>query len=61
MRSDQAGNPDLVRSNRKGTLGVYYSLTKNLMLLAEGSRTKSESSAGSNDATTINIGAFLGF
>jgi predicted porin len=58
---DQAANPDMVRSNRKGTIGVYYSLTKNLMLLAEGSRTKSESSAGSNDATTINIGAFLGF
>jgi predicted porin len=59
--ADQAANPDMVRSNKKGTIGVYYSLTKNLMLLAEGSRTKSESSAGSNDATTINIGAFLGF
>jgi predicted porin len=59
--TDQAANPDLVRSNRKGTLGVYYSLTKNLMLLAEGSRTKSESFAGSNDSTTINVGAFLGF
>jgi len=59
--ADQAANPTLVRSNRKGTLGVYYSLTKNLTLLAEGSRTKSESAAGSNDATTVNIGAFLGF
>jgi predicted porin len=59
--ADEATNPDLVRSNKKGTLGVYYSLTKNLTLLAEGSRTKSESAAGSNDATTVNVGAFLGF
>ena len=52
----------LVSKNKKGTVGVYYSLTKNLTLLAEGSRTKSENHAGgSNDATTINAGAFLGF
>ena len=52
----------LVSKNKKGTVGVYYSLTKNLTLLAEGSRTKSENHAGgSNDAATINAGAFLGF
>jgi len=54
-------DPDLVTSNKKGTVGVYYSLTKNLTLLGEVSRTKSESDAGSNDATTVNVGAFLGF
>jgi predicted porin len=60
---DQFVNPNLVSSNRKGTLGVYYSLTKNLMLLAEASRVKSEAQndLGSNQATTFNIGAYLGF
>jgi len=60
--ADQTVNPDLVASNKKGTIGVYYSLTKNLMLLAEASRVKSEAHVGgSNDATTVNVGAFLGF
>jgi predicted porin len=59
--ADQAANPFLVSSNKKGTVGAYYSLTKNLTLLAEISRLKSTSSAGSNDATTFNAGAFLGF
>ena len=60
--ADSLVNPDLVSSNKKGTVGVYYSLTKNLMLLAEASRTKSEAHVGgSNDATTVNVGAFLGF
>ena len=59
--ADQAANPDLVRSNRKDTVGVYYSLTKALTLLAEGSYVKDVSAAGSNTATTINIGAYLGF
>jgi hypothetical protein len=55
-------NPDLVAKNKKATVGVYYSLTKNLTLLAEGSSVKSESHAGgTNDSTTINVGAFLGF
>jgi predicted porin len=58
---DQAANPDLVRSNRKDTIGVYYSLTKNLMLLAEGSYVKDVSAAGNNTATTVNVGAFLKF
>ena len=59
--ADQATNPDLVRSNRKDTVGVYYSLTKALTLLAEGSYVKDVSAAGSNNATTINVGAYLGF
>ncbi len=59
---DQAANPFLVSKNEKGTLGVYYSLTKNLTLLLEGTRAKSTSQAnGSNSATTVNIGAYLGF
>jgi hypothetical protein len=55
-----------VSSNRKDTIGVYYSLTKNLMLLAEGSRVETTAQAPnsllpSNKATTVNIGAYLGF
>jgi predicted porin len=60
--ADRLANPDLVSSNRKGTLGLYYSLTKNLTLLAEGSEVKSKAqSGGSNSATTINAGAFFKF
>jgi predicted porin len=60
--ADQAANPNLVRSNRKGTLGLYYSLTENLTLLAEGSEVKSKAqSGGSNSATTVNAGAFFKF
>ena len=44
--ADQAGNPDMVRSNRKGTLGVYYSLTKNLMLLAEAAARRASAAPG---------------
>jgi predicted porin len=59
--TDQLANPDMVRSNRKDTVGVYYSLTKALTLLAEGSYVKDVSAAGSNTATTINVGVYLGF
>ena len=60
--ADSIANPNLVESNKKGTIGVYYSLTKNLTLLAEGSQTKSEAHVGgSNDATTLNVGAYLSF
>ncbi len=59
---DAEANPFLVSKNEKGTIGAYYSLTKNLTLLLEGTRAKSTSQAGgSNSATTINIGAYLGF
>jgi|HubBroStandDraft_1064217.scaffolds.fasta_scaffold00036_77 predicted porin len=59
--ADQAANPDMVRSNRKDTVGVYYSLTKALTLLAEGSYVKDVSAAGSNEAKTINVGVYFGF
>ncbi|MFZ1906245.1 MAG: hypothetical protein WAU56_12750 [Steroidobacteraceae bacterium] len=60
--ADQLANPDMLDYNQKVTGGVYYSLTKNLMLLGEVSGVKSQSQAGgSNSATTVNVGAFLGF
>src|SRR5579863_1011283 len=57
--ADQLANPNLIWSNKKGTLGLYYSLTKNLTLLAEGSRVKSvsQSDLGSNQSWTGNVGA----
>jgi len=59
---DQAANPHLVSSNKKGTVGLYYSLTENLTLLAEGSDVKSKAhGGGENSATTINAGAFFKF
>jgi predicted porin len=59
---DEVANPFLVSKNEKGTVGAYYSLTKNLTLLLEGTRAKSTSQAGgSNSATTVNIGAYVGF
>jgi predicted porin len=60
--ADQVANPFLVSNNKKGTLGLYYSLTDNLTLLAEGSEVKSDAhGGGSNKATTINAGAFFKF
>jgi predicted porin len=60
--ADQSANPNLVSNNKKGTLGLYYSLTENLTLLAEGSDVKSDAhGSGSNRATTINAGAFFKF
>jgi hypothetical protein len=59
---DAAAAPTLVSSNRKGTVGLYYSLTKSLTLLAEGSNVKARSHDGfSNTANTVNVGAFVGF
>jgi predicted porin len=60
--ADQTANPHLVSNNKKGTVGLYYSLTDNLTLLAEGSDVKSDAhGGGSNSATTINAGAFFKF
>jgi predicted porin len=57
---DGLANPWLVESNRKVTVGLYYSLTKNLTLIAEGSGVKSYAQAGGdNSATTFNAGAYL--
>jgi predicted porin len=60
--ADQIANPHLVTKNKKGTVGLYYSLTENLTLLAEGSDVKSDAhGGGDNSATTVNVGAFLKF
>jgi len=60
--ADATANPTLIANNKKGTIGLYYSLTKNLTLLAEGSQTKSDAQVGgSNKATTVNAGAYLAF
>jgi len=60
--ADQTANPHLVSNNKKGTVGLYYSLTENLTLLAEGSEVKSDAhGGGDNSATTINAGAFFKF
>ncbi|HTL20994.1 MAG TPA: hypothetical protein VL220_09780 [Steroidobacteraceae bacterium] len=64
--ADQGANPSLLQSNRKGTVGFYYSLTDNLTLLAEGSETKSYAHVAGpngdhNSGTTINAGAFFKF
>lgn len=55
-------NPTLVEKNSKFTVGVYYSLTENLTLLAEGSDIKAKAQNGAeNKAQTYNVGAFLAF
>ena len=60
--ADQVANAALLDNNRKGTVGLYYSLTENLTLLAEGSETKSKAhDGGENSATTVNVGAFFKF
>jgi predicted porin len=60
--ADELADPGLVRANKKITGGLYYSLTKNLTLLAEGSSVKSDAHIGGTDsATTFNLGAFVAF
>jgi len=55
-------DPFLLSKNEKETVGVYYSLTKNLTLIGEYSHTETASHAGgSNTANTFNIGAYVGF
>lgn len=52
----------LVKTNSKYTVGVYHSLTPNLMLLAEFSDVNSEAHDGTeNDSSNFNVGAFLSF
>jgi predicted porin len=54
--------PALVKSNRKVTGGVYYSLTKNLTLLSEISDVRAKAHSGdSNSSVNFNVGAFLSF
>jgi hypothetical protein len=53
---------DLVETNKKYTLGAYYSLTENLTLLSEFSRVDAESHDGiENEASFFNLGAYLSF
>src|SRR4029077_61350 len=40
------GDPFLVASNKSGTIGAYWSLTKNLTLLAEASQVKASNQGG---------------
>jgi len=52
----------LVKTNEKYTVGVYYSLTKNLTLLGEFTDTSSEAHNGQkNDSSNFNVGAYLSF
>ena len=55
------GTP-LVEKNRKVTVGGYYSLTKNLTLLAEVSDVHADAQSGaSNHSKNGNVGAFFSF
>ena len=60
--ANAADDPFLLSKNEKETVGAYWSLTKNLMLLAEYSHTETDSHAGAEwKANTFNIGAYVGF
>jgi hypothetical protein len=53
---------NLVETNKKYTLGAYYSLTENLTLLAEFTRVDAEAHNGSeNESSNINLGGYLSF
>ena len=50
------------KTNQKYTVGVYYSLTENLTLLAEFTDTNAEAHNGvENDSSNFNLGAYLSF
>src|SRR5438270_307606 len=60
--ADCAALPILVAKNRKVTVGGYYSLTKNLTLLAEVSDVHADAQSGaSNHSKNGNVGAFFSF
>jgi predicted porin len=60
--ADESANPTLLEKNSKVTLGVYHSLTPNLMLLAEYSDISTEAHNGNeNSSSNFNVGAFLSF
>lgn len=53
---------NLVETNKKYTLGAYYSLTENLTLLAEFTDVNAEGHNGvENDSSNFNLGAYLSF
>jgi len=59
---DSLAIPDLLDSNNKVTVGSYYSLTKNLTLLAEVSDVWTKAhDGGENKSVNGNVGAFLSF
>jgi predicted porin len=59
---DSLAIPDLLDSNNKVTAGAYYSLTKNLTLLAEVSDVWTKAhDGGENKSVDGNFGAFLSF
>jgi predicted porin len=53
---------NLVETNKKYTVGAYYSLTANFTLLAEFTDTTAEAHNGlENDSNNFNIGGYLSF
>jgi predicted porin len=59
---DATSVPNLLDSNNKVTAGAYYSLTKNLTLLAEASDVWTKAhDGGENKSVNGNVGAFLSF
>ena len=59
---DSLNVPNLLDSNNKVTAGAYYSLTKNLTLLAEASDVWTKAhDGGENKSVNGNVGAFLSF
>lgn len=59
---DAATTPNLLSRNSKFTEGAYYSLTKNLTLLAELSEVKTQAhNDAENKSTNFNVGAFMSF
>src|ERR1019366_8137691 len=60
--ADRAAVPDLLAENAKVTGGVYYSLTKNLILLGDASRVWTIAhNDRENKSTDVIVGAFLAF
>jgi hypothetical protein len=47
--------------NTRITFGAYHSLTANLTLLAEISALESETTAGTDEVNSFNVGAFMSF
>lgn len=53
---------NLVETNKKYTLGAYYSLTENLTLLAEFTKVDAEAHSGvENESKNFNLGGYLSF